>query len=42
VFLFPTTGFILLMLIVSIIFFINGIQIAFVGLTGKKIARASL
>jgi len=37
----PVIGLVLLLLIVSIVFFINGIQIAFVGITGKKIARTS-
>ncbi len=36
---YPVLGFILLMIIVAIIFLITGIQIAFVGITGKKIAR---
>lgn len=35
----PVIGFILLLLIVSLIFFINGVQIAFVGITGKKLAK---
>jgi short repeat uncharacterized protein DUF308 len=36
---FPVLGFVLLLLIVSIIFFVTGIQIAFVGIRGKKISR---
>jgi uncharacterized membrane protein HdeD (DUF308 family) len=35
----PQFGFILLLLIVSIVLLINGIQIAFVGITGKKLTR---
>ena len=42
VLIYPVLGFVLLLSIVSILFFINGIQIAFVGITGKKIARTGL
>lgn len=35
----PVLGFILLLLIVSVIFFIKGVQIAFVGITGKKLVK---
>lgn len=39
VLMYPVLGFVLLLLIVSIIFFVTGIQIAFVGIRGKKIAE---
>jgi len=39
VFLNPEFGFILLLLIVSIVLLINGIQITFVGITGRKLTR---
>ncbi|MBV9176073.1 MAG: hypothetical protein JO297_03455 [Nitrososphaeraceae archaeon] len=35
----PEFGFILLLLIVAIVLLINGIQIAFVGITGRKLTR---
>jgi uncharacterized membrane protein HdeD (DUF308 family) len=35
----PEFGFILLLLVVAIILLINGIQIAFVGITGRKLSR---
>jgi len=35
----PEFGFTILLLLVSIVLLINGIQIAFVGLTGKKISQ---
>jgi uncharacterized membrane protein HdeD (DUF308 family) len=41
VFMYPILGFVFLLLIVSVIFFITGSQIAFVGITGKKLARIS-
>jgi uncharacterized membrane protein HdeD (DUF308 family) len=39
IFLYPKFGFILLLLTVSVVLMINGIQIAFVGITGKKLSR---
>jgi uncharacterized membrane protein HdeD (DUF308 family) len=39
VFAYPKFGFVLLLLIVSIVLLINGIQVAFVGITGKKMPR---
>jgi uncharacterized membrane protein HdeD (DUF308 family) len=39
IFSYPKFGFILLLLTVAIVLMINGIQIAFVGITGKKLAR---
>ncbi len=39
IFAYPQVGFVLLLLIVSIVLLINGIQIAFVGITGKKMPR---
>jgi len=39
VFSYPEFGFILLLLIVSIVLLINGIQITFVGITGRKLTR---
>ncbi|PWU81744.1 MAG: hypothetical protein DLM72_05440 [Candidatus Nitrosopolaris wilkensis] len=36
---YPKFGFVLLLLIVSLVLLINGIQIAFVGIAGKKIPR---
>jgi Short repeat of unknown function (DUF308) len=39
VLMYPVLGFVLLLLIVSIIFFVTGIQIAFVGIKGKNISR---
>jgi uncharacterized membrane protein HdeD (DUF308 family) len=35
----PEFGFVLLLLIVSIVLLINGIQIAFVGITGRRLTR---
>lgn len=35
----PVFGFILLLLVVAIVLLINGIQIAFVGITGRKLSR---
>jgi uncharacterized membrane protein HdeD (DUF308 family) len=35
----PEFGFVLLLLIVSIVLLINGIQIAFVGITGRRMTR---
>ena len=35
----PEFGFVLLLLVVSIVLFINGIQIMFVGITGRKLTR---
>ena len=35
----PEFGFILLLLVVAIVLLINGIQIAFVGITGRKLSR---
>jgi hypothetical protein len=37
VFVYPRFGLILLLLITSIVLFINDVQIAFVGITGKKL-----
>jgi uncharacterized membrane protein HdeD (DUF308 family) len=39
VFMHPEFGFILLLLTISIVLLITGIQIAFVGITGKKMSR---
>ena len=39
IFMYPRFGFILLLLIVSMVLLITGIQIAFVGMTGKKMRR---
>jgi uncharacterized membrane protein HdeD (DUF308 family) len=39
IFSFPKVGFVILMLIVAIILLINGLQIAYVGITGKKITH---
>jgi len=41
VFMNPKFGFILLLLTISIVLLITGIQIAFVGITGKKMSRLS-